>query len=81
MTAITTIVSAKMTRYRPVPPGYFPASARMIAERAEQGTKVISTEAMMRSRPLVTFAAAEMAERCIPARQKGHGDHTVQAIL
>ena len=33
----------------------------MMAERAEQGTKVISTEAMTRSRPLVALAALEMA--------------------
>ncbi len=45
----------------PVPPRYLPARARMMAERAEQGTKVISTDAITRSRPLLTFAAAEIA--------------------
>jgi hypothetical protein len=35
------------------PPRYLPAIARMIAERAEHDTKVMSTDAITRSRPVV----------------------------
>src|SRR5450759_4287570 len=55
MTAIRTMVSAKMAN-TPAAPRYLPARARMMAERAEQGTSVISTEAMTRSAIILALA-------------------------
>ena len=58
--AITRPAEKKM-RVTAHAPRYLPASARMMAERAEQGTKVLSTEGKSRSRPVVIAAALESA--------------------
>ena len=60
------MVSRKIAN-TPSPPRYLPASARMIAERAEQGTKVISSEAITRSRPVVVLPMAEIAGTLHPS--------------
>jgi hypothetical protein len=56
--------------------------ARMMAERAEQGTKVISTEAITRSRPRVAWRHPGYGRHvAAEAEQEGHGDAAVQADL
>ena len=52
----------------------------MIAERAEHGTKVISTEAITRSRPVVVLAdGRDRRHVAAEPEQEGHGDAAVQA--
>ena len=54
------MVSKKMPS-TPAQPRYLPPMASTMAERAEHGTKVISSEATMRSRPLELPATADNA--------------------
>ncbi|OIQ70828.1 hypothetical protein GALL_475580 [mine drainage metagenome] len=69
MTASSNSVSAYMPT-TPNTPRYLPATAKMMAERAEHGTNVISTEAIRRSRPIEERATAEMAGTLQPSPSK-----------
>jgi hypothetical protein len=61
----------------PRPPRYLLPTARMMAERAEHGRKVISSEATARSRPWVTAAVAASAGTLQPSPIRKGSDAAV----